>query len=107
MLLVVAADLARRRRFVGRLRDGLRAALDLELRTERRVDALLEAAVEVPRLQVFEDMREVHVRAAAEVGTRAEIDEPERLEVDDPRRAERVLLCRGEPEEELGAVRDQ
>ena len=47
------------------------------------VDALVEGEVDVPRLEILGDVREVHVRALAEVAAVAEIDEAERLEVRD------------------------
>ena len=103
----VALDLGRRGGARGWLRHRLRPLLDGHPRLEGRVHPLAEVEVQVPGLEVLEHVREVHVRPAAEIGARAEVDEPERLEVHDPRRPERVPLGRREPEEELGAVRDQ
>ena len=105
--LVVAAHLALRRDAARRLRHRLRPGPHGQPRPERRVHAIAEVLVQVPGLEVLEDVREVHVRAAVEVRARPEVDEPERLEVDDPLRAERVPLRRREAEEELRAVRDQ
>ena len=62
-------------------------------RLERRRDALVEVEVEVPRLEVLEQMRDVHVRSLAEVVLRPEVDVAKRLVVRDQARAERVLLC--------------
>ena len=63
--------------------------------------------VQVPRLEVLEQVRDVHVRAVREVAVAAHGGEPERLEVRDPLAARLLRLRRGEAEEELGAVRDQ
>ena len=101
---VVATHLALRRDAVRRLRNGLRSRPHRQPRPEGRVHAVAEVEVEVPGLEVLEDVGEVHVRAAVEVRARPEVDEPERLEVDDSPRAERVPLRRREAEEELRAV---
>ena len=53
------------------------------------------------------DVREVHVRAVAEVVAAAQVDVAERLEVRDLPRPHAGLLRRGEAEEELGRLRDQ
>ena len=53
------------------------------------------------------DVRQVHVRAVAEVVAVAEVDVAERLEVRDRARAHPGLLRRGEAEEELGGLGDQ
>ncbi len=103
----VALDLGSRGRFRGRLRHRLRPLLHGHPRLEGRVHPVAEVEVQVPGLEVLEDVREVHVRPAVEIGARAEVDEAERLEVHDPRRPESVPLGRREPEEELRAVRDQ
>src|SRR5205823_7904010 len=58
------------------------------------------------RVEVLVDVREVHVRALAEV-RRGQLDVAERLEVDDLPRAEALRLRRREAEEELGLVRDE
>src|SRR5581483_2752064 len=67
----------------------------------------VEVEVEVPRLDVLVDVRQVHVRAVDEVVAAAEVDVAERLEVRDLARPHPRLLRRGEAEEELGGVRDQ
>ena len=85
----------------------LRPLAYVEVRLERRRDALVEVEVEVPRLDVLVDVREVHVRAVTEVVAAAEVDVAERLEVRDRARPHAGLLRRGEAEEQLGRVRDQ
>src|SRR5204863_4891229 len=64
------------------------------------------AEVEVPGIEVLVDVREVHVRAAAEVATRRG-DEAERLEVGDPRWPEICPQRRREAEEELRRLGNQ
>ena len=76
--------------------------LGLLIGAEGRRHALVEVEVEVPRLEVLVDVRDVHARAPPEIVARPEIDEPERLVVRDPERAQPGLLRRGEPEKELG-----
>ena len=99
---------------VGRARDVLRALghrlrvlLDLQVGAKRRRDALVEVEVEVPRLDVLVDVRQVHVRAVDEVVAAAEIDVAERLEVRDLARPHAGALRRGEAEKELRRVGDQ
>src|SRR5206468_4596186 len=104
---VVAAYVALRRGATRWLRHRLSPRPHGQPRPKRGVDTIAEVLVQVPRLEVLEDVREVHVRAAVEVRARPEVDKPERFEVDDPRRPERILLGRREAEEELRAVRDQ
>ena len=103
----VPLHLAPARDLVPPLRNGLCVLLHTHPGLERRVHTFLEVEVEVPRFDVLEEVRHVHVGAAAEVRTRPELGVPERLEVCDAARAERVLLRRGEAEEELRAVGDQ
>src|SRR5205823_841438 len=81
------------RRLTQRLRTGPRGLAG----PEGGVDTLAEVEVQVPGLEVLEEVRDVHRRAVAEVAL-AEVGEAERLEVDDPRRPERRLLRRGEAE---------
>ena len=71
------------------------------------VHPLGEVEVEVPRLEVLEEVRERHVRAASEVAAPRQVDVAERLEVGDPRRPEPGTLGGGEAEKELRRVRDQ
>ncbi len=52
------------------LRNRLRPVLHVEARLERRRDALGEVEVQVPRLDVLEEVREVHRRSAEEVAAR-------------------------------------
>ena len=85
----------------------LRSLAALQVRPERRRDALVEVEVEVPRLDVLVDVRQVHVRAVTEVVAVAQVDVAERLEVRDRPRPHAGLLGRREPEEELGGVGDQ
>ena len=101
------AHLAPALHVVGALRDGLRLRGNVEPRPERRVDALLEVEGQIPRCDVLEQMREMHVRAVREVAVGAEVGVAERLEVRDLRRPEPRLLRRREAEEELGSVRDE
>src|SRR6185436_8334021 len=93
---------ARRVGALQRLRHRQRSLSQVRLAgTERRRDTLAEVEVQVPRLEVLEQMRDVHARALPEVVLRPEVDEAERLVIRDQPRPERVLLCGGEPEEEL------
>ncbi len=73
---------------------------------EHGVDALVVREVQVPRLEVLGDVREMHVGAAAEVAVRDE-REPERLEVRDVLGAEVGDERRGEAHEELGGLGNQ
>ena len=104
---VVTADVGRVRDVLRPLRDGLRVLRDIEVRPERGRDALVEVEVEVPGLEVLLDVRQVHVRAVAEVVAAPEVDVAERLEVRDLPGAHAGALGRRETEEELGGVRDQ
>ena len=82
--------------------------VDFHAGTERGRDALGEVEVQVPRLDVFEDVRDVHGRATAEVPVRPLIRVArQRLEVRDPGWAEPGLLRRGEAKEELGRLGDE
>src|SRR5205807_7536000 len=94
-------------RVLRRLANGFRLLTHLQPRTKRRVDALAEVEVQVPGLEVLEEMRDVHARPFVEVGARPEVDEAERLEIHDPARAETVLLGGRESEEELCRVGNQ
>ena len=78
----------------------------MEAGTEHGVDPLLEVEVQVPGLEVLEDVRHVHVRAAVEVAAGG-VRVAEGLEVRDPAWTEVGLLGRSEAQEELGGVRDQ
>ena len=99
------AELAHELRF-GRhlqraLRDGLRALAHVRHAGPKRGQhALVEVEVEVPGLEVLADVREVHVRAVAEV-VRAQVDVAQRLVVRDRPGAEAGLLRRREAEKEL------
>src|SRR5437667_5732906 len=74
------------------------------VRPEERVDALAEVEVEIPRLDVLEHVRDMHVGPAAKVTGPGVV---ERLDVRYPGGPERGPLGRGEAEEELGRVRDE
>ena len=63
--------------------------------------------VEVPGLEILEQVRHVHVRSVLEVLAGAEVDVAERLEVGDLRRAEAGLLGGREAEEELRRLGDE
>src|SRR5205807_4004661 len=80
----VALDAANRVDAARRLRHGRRSLTYAALRRpERRRDALAEVEVEIPGLEVLEDVRHVHARALAEVAARAQVDEAEGLVVGD------------------------
>ena len=86
----------------------LRPLLHVEPRLERRRHALGEVEVQVPRLDVLEEMREMHRRSSEEVAVGKLVGvSGQRLEVRDPRRAEPGLLRRREAEEELSRVGDE
>jgi hypothetical protein len=89
------------------LPDRLRSLPDIEVRLERRRDPLVEVEVEVPRLNVLMDVRQMHVRALPEVVAAAKVDVAEGLEVRDRARPHAGALRRGEAEKELGRVGDQ
>ena len=73
-------------------------------RAGTRSDALIVHEVDVPALQVLEQVRDVHRRPVPEVAVAA-VRVAERLQVGDAGRAQPGLLRRGEAEEELGLVR--
>src|SRR5205807_149479 len=102
----VAIDVRGRRDVLRPLAHGLRSMPDAQARPEDRVDAALEVEELVPRVEPFEDVREVHVRALPEVAA-AQVDVAERLEVRDLPRPQVLRLRRGEAKEELGGLRDQ
>ena len=78
----------------------------VEAGPERRPDPPDVREAVVPGLQVLVDVRDVHRRAVPEVAVRPLVGQAgQRLGVGDPLRPERLLLRRGEAEEELGAVR--
>src|SRR5919109_4690274 len=89
------------------LPDGLCAPGHVQPGAEGRVESILEIEDLVPGGEVFEEVREMHVRPVCEVPARAEICIAERLEVRDPRRAEPRLLGRREAEEQLCPVGDE
>src|SRR6185437_12068076 len=62
------------------LRDGLHVRTQAQPRAEGGSDPLVEIEVDVPELQIFGDVREVHVRAVREVIRAAQVDQAERLE---------------------------
>jgi hypothetical protein len=99
-------DLRAARNVGRRLAHRLRPVGHVETRAEESVDTLIEAEQLVPRVELLVEVRQMHVRAFAEVA-RPEIDVAERLEVDDLARAQALRLRRREAEEELGGVRDQ
>ena len=79
----VALQVGLGRSVLGSLRQRLGALPRLEARAEGRVHPAAIVEVEIPRLDVLEQVGEVHVRAAAEVPV-ANVDEAERLEARDP-----------------------
>ena len=79
----VALQVVLRRRVLRRLRQCLLSLPRLETGAERGVHTVAVVEVEIPGLDVFEQVGEVHVRPAAEVPV-ADVDEAQRLEARDP-----------------------
>ena len=107
VLCVVALHLSRGLSVVRPLWNGLHARRHLQAGPERRVDPCLVIERLVPRREILEHVRQVHVGALGEVPGLAQVRVSEGLEVRDLRRAEALTLCGREAEEQLGSVRDQ
>src|SRR2546423_12744863 len=85
----------------------LDARLHVEAGPESGVDPFAEIEVQVPGLEILEQMRHMHARPLPEVRAWTEVDVAERLEIDDMARAECVLLRGREAEKQLGRLGDE